>query len=69
MIEGEDGLPEADNYTADDIDPATWTWQDAEQRLTAAFEKDGFSGWAAAAARELEAEGQVERLKRKHTYD
>ena len=68
MVEGEDGLPETFNED-EDIDPATWTWQDAERRLTAAFEKNGFSGWAAAAARELEAEGQVERLKRKHTYD
>ncbi|KAL7283902.1 hypothetical protein ACG7TL_001174 [Trametes sanguinea] len=43
-----------------------WTWTAAERRLKEAFEKDGFSGWAAAALRELEAEGHLERTKRGH---
>ncbi|KAI0826997.1 hypothetical protein BC628DRAFT_1418603 [Trametes gibbosa] len=43
-----------------------WTWPAAEQRLRDAFEKDGFSGWAAALLRELEAEGRLERTKRGH---
>ncbi|KAI0327620.1 hypothetical protein GY45DRAFT_1327392 [Cubamyces sp. BRFM 1775] len=43
-----------------------WTWSAAEQRLKEAFDKDGFSGWAAAALRELEAEGRLERAKRGH---
>ncbi|KAI0824954.1 hypothetical protein BC628DRAFT_1419693 [Trametes gibbosa] len=43
-----------------------WTWPAAEQRLRDAFEKDGFSGWATALLRELEAEGRLERTKRGH---
>ncbi|KAJ3559495.1 hypothetical protein NM688_g298 [Phlebia brevispora] len=64
--EEQDGVPEAQSNTQDKIDPATWTWADAEKRLKHAFEKDGFSGWAEAAAREMEAEGKIERLKRGH---
>ena len=41
-----------------------WRWEDAEQRLRAAYDKDGFSGWAATALKELEAEGELERLRR-----
>ncbi|KAI0938365.1 hypothetical protein AcV5_000061 [Taiwanofungus camphoratus] len=40
-----------------------WSWPDAEQRLKAAFERDGFMGWAEAALRELEAEHEAERAK------
>jgi len=43
-----------------------WSWQDAQQRLSDAYEKDGFSGWAEAAMRELEAEAHAERAKRGH---
>ncbi|KAH9848974.1 hypothetical protein C2E23DRAFT_403601 [Lenzites betulinus] len=43
-----------------------WTWPAAEKRLRDAFEKDGFSGWAAALLGELEAEGRLERTKRGH---
>ncbi|KAI8971316.1 hypothetical protein BD414DRAFT_500920 [Trametes punicea] len=43
-----------------------WTWPAAERRLKEAFERDGFSGWAAAVLRELEAEGRLERAKRGH---
>lgn len=43
-----------------------WTWPAAEQRLRAAFDKDGFYGWAAAVMQELEAEGRIERAKRGH---
>ena len=43
-----------------------WTWPAAEHRLREAYDKHGFYGWAAAAMRELEAEGQAERAKRGH---
>ena len=49
----------------DGVDPA-WKWEDAEKRLRAVYDKDGFSGWAEAALRELEAEGELERLRREH---
>lgn len=49
----------------DGVDPV-WKWEDAENRLRAAYDKDGFSGWAEAALKELEAEGELERLKREH---
>ncbi|KAF9652381.1 hypothetical protein BDM02DRAFT_3109402 [Thelephora ganbajun] len=49
----------------DGADPA-WKWEDAEKRLTAAYDKDGFSGWAETALKELEAEGELERLRREH---
>lgn len=48
---------------SDSVNPA-WKWEDAENRLRAAYDKDGFSGWAEAALKELEAEGEVERLRR-----
>lgn len=41
-----------------------WTWEGAESRLKAAYEKNGFSGWAEAALKELEAEEEQERLRR-----
>ncbi|KAH9948025.1 hypothetical protein B0H21DRAFT_735831 [Amylocystis lapponica] len=44
-----------------------WSWQDAEQRLKAAYERDGFTGWTEAALQELEAEGHAERVRRGHT--
>ena len=47
----------------DGVDPA-WKWEDAEKRLGAAYEAGGFSGWAEAALKELEVEGELERLKR-----
>ena len=43
-----------------------WSWPAAEKRLKDAFDKHGFSGWAAAALGELEAEGRMEREKRGH---
>ncbi|KAI0047731.1 hypothetical protein FA95DRAFT_1518689 [Auriscalpium vulgare] len=43
---------------------ATWTWSEAQQRLSEAFEGGGLSRWAEVAAGELEAEAQVERAKR-----
>jgi len=47
------------------VDPA-WKWEDAEKRLRAAYDKDGFSGWAETVLKELEAEGELERLRREH---
>ena len=43
-----------------------WSWPDAEHRLKAAYEEGGIMGWAEAALRELEAEGEMERSKRGH---
>lgn len=45
---------------------SAWKWEDAEKRLRAAYDKDGFYGWAEAVLRELEAEGELERLRREH---
>ena len=49
----------------DGVDPV-WKWEEAEGRLRAAYDKDGFSGWAETALKELEAEGELERLRREH---
>ncbi|OCH86307.1 hypothetical protein OBBRIDRAFT_783457 [Obba rivulosa] len=43
-----------------------WSWPDAQQRLADAWDKGGFSGWADAAMRELEAEAHAERARRGH---
>ena len=47
-----------------DAEVLSWSWSDAEKRLKAAFDKDGFSGWAEAAVKEIELEGRAERLRR-----
>ncbi|KAL0569318.1 hypothetical protein V5O48_012651 [Marasmius crinis-equi] len=41
-----------------------WNWNDAEERLKDAFDKDGISGWVEVAVKELEAEEAFERTKR-----
>ncbi|KAF9788571.1 hypothetical protein BJ322DRAFT_1049749 [Thelephora terrestris] len=46
-----------------------WTWEDAEGRLRAAYGKGGFLGWAEAALREVEAEGEHERLRRERLVE
>lgn len=46
--------------------PVEWSWSDAEHRLKTAYEEDGIMGWAEAALRELEAEGELERSRRGH---
>jgi len=48
------------------LSDSTWKWEDAEERLKAAYDEGGFSGWAEAALKELEAEGELERLRREH---
>ncbi|KAI0363434.1 hypothetical protein BV20DRAFT_1058057 [Pilatotrama ljubarskyi] len=53
-------------FTLSPPEDEEWSWPAAERRLKDAFEKEGFSGWAAAALRELEAEGRLERTKRGH---
>lgn len=63
--EGEDEGRQLVQTLLDGVDPV-WKWEDAENRLRAAYDKDGFSGWAEAALKELEAEGELERLKREH---
>lgn len=44
-----------------------WSWPDAEHRLKTAYEESGIMGWAEAALREVEMEGELERSKRGHT--
>jgi hypothetical protein len=41
-----------------------WNWKEAEERLEKAYEEGGISAWAQTALRELEAEVEVERIKR-----
>lgn len=60
----EDGPPLVPIAQGNDVE---WNWSAAEDRLRNAFDKDGFSGWAEAAMRELEAEGALERSKRQGT--
>jgi len=42
-----------------------WEWDSAQKRLSEAYDKDGFYGWAETALKEVEAEGKLERLKLK----
>jgi len=44
-------------------DGEDWTWDIAQERLERAFERNGFTGWLAAAAKEIEAERRLERKK------
>ncbi|EMD34597.1 hypothetical protein CERSUDRAFT_54591, partial [Gelatoporia subvermispora B] len=60
VADGPTGVEEAHD------DALEWSWPDAQQRLSDAWEKGGFSGWAEAAMRELEAEAHAERAKRGH---
>ena len=62
--DAEDGIFYQTSNNIKETEAMQWTWPDAEQRLRAAFDKDGFSGWAEAAVRELELEGKAERLRR-----
>ncbi|KAJ6569483.1 hypothetical protein B0H19DRAFT_1135672 [Mycena capillaripes] len=41
-----------------------WSWDDAQERLSAAFNKGGLGAWAEAAAREVEEEAKIEMEKR-----
>lgn len=41
-----------------------WTWDAAEERLSAAFERGGVTAWAESAMREMEEEAKAERRKR-----
>ncbi|EIW51568.1 uncharacterized protein TRAVEDRAFT_67632 [Trametes versicolor FP-101664 SS1] len=65
-LPGESSEAPAMSITLSPSEVEGWNWPAAEQRLREAFDKDGFSGWAAAALRELEAEGRRERTKRGH---
>jgi hypothetical protein len=65
QLEGEaGGEVEEVVQTIPGVVDSAWTWEDAEMRLKAAYEKNGFSGWAEAALKEVEAEGEQERLRR-----
>ena len=63
--EVDDGAEEEQVHPLSDggVDTA-WRFEDAVGRLRAAFDKNGVSGWAEAALNELEAEAEMERLKR-----
>lgn len=62
-VEDNDGGEHQVRTLLDGVDPV-WKWEDAENRLRTAYDKNGFSGWAEAALEELEAEGELERLRR-----
>ncbi|KAH0834640.1 hypothetical protein J3R83DRAFT_10149 [Lanmaoa asiatica] len=47
--------------------PTTFDHDAAQQRLAEAFDNGGFSAWAEAAAREMEAEVEVERFQKSKT--
>jgi len=42
----------------------SWTWDEAQERLSTAFDKGGLGAWAEAAAREVEQEARIELEKR-----
>ncbi|KAJ7151698.1 hypothetical protein C8R46DRAFT_1122848 [Mycena filopes] len=44
--------------------PEEWSWDGAQERLGAAYNKGGFGAWADAAAREVEAEAKIEMQRR-----
>lgn len=43
---------------------ASWSWDEAENRLSSAYDKGGIGGWAVSAMKELEEEERIERRKR-----
>lgn len=57
-LEGADDLSSSPNVAAD------WTWSDAEERLTKAYNEGGFAAWAEAVGKEVQAEAALERRKR-----
>lgn len=61
--EGDEAGQHTQALSGHSADPV-WKWEDAEQRLRAAYDKDGFSGWAETVLKELDAEGELERLRR-----
>ena len=56
-----------DTQHDDMIDREEWNAQDAEHRLTKAFQHGGLTGWATSVLQELDAESKVERRKRGHS--
>lgn len=56
--------PAEDDHQVEDMAEETWEWNAAQQRLTEAFDKNGFHGWAETALKEVEAEDRLERWKR-----
>jgi hypothetical protein len=48
-----------------DMDDEEWNWPAAQARLVAAYEGGGIAQFAETAVRELEAESQLERRKRR----
>jgi hypothetical protein len=41
-----------------------WSWDEAEARLSTAYDKGGLGAWADAAAREVEEEAKIEMVER-----
>jgi len=51
------------------VDPASWNWEDAQQRMKDAYDNEGLTAWAEVAVKELQAEERVERIRRKELED
>ena len=49
---------------AEAVEAHGWTWDAAEDRLRAAYDRGGVGEWAECALRELEAEEKLERTRR-----
>ncbi|KAJ6498074.1 hypothetical protein C8R47DRAFT_1112741 [Mycena vitilis] len=61
------GSPKALDPSAPEAKPQPrppWNWDDAQERLSTAFDKGGLGAWAEAAAREVEEEAKIEMEKR-----
>ncbi|KAF5380071.1 hypothetical protein D9615_006262 [Tricholomella constricta] len=62
---GDEGVPVPVSMEPD----PTWTWEEAEKRLQAAYDKGGFPAWVQTAMKEMEDELKVERARRQREYD
>ncbi|KAF9061561.1 hypothetical protein BDP27DRAFT_326681 [Rhodocollybia butyracea] len=51
------------------VDPASWNWEDAQQRMKDAYDNEGLTAWTEVAVKELQAEERVERIRRKELED
>lgn len=56
---------DSDSRDIDMNEVEDWNWPDAQARLAAAYERGGIAQFAEVAARELEAESELERRKRR----
>lgn len=56
---------DSDSRDIDMNEVEDWNWSDAQARLAAAYERGGIAQFAEVAVRELEAESELERRKRR----